>query len=173
MGLVIAMSELELPDAHCLLAAIGWLELGNPKEAKAELCPITLAGQRHPDVLEVRWRISVSAQDWEEALCAGRALVKAAPESCSGWVYQAYALRRTARGGLRQAWQALLPAYRRFPREPVIPFNLACYACQLHRLRAARAWLKRAIDIQGESTTKSMALKEPDLEPLWDEIGNL
>lgn len=164
------MSELPLPDAHCLLAAIGWLELGNPVEAQAELNWISEANQRRLDVLEVRWRICVGAQDWEEGLRMGRLLVELAPGSCSGWICQAYALRRSTPGGLKKAWDALLPAYELFPEEAVVPFNLACYACQLHHLAEARKWLKRAMDIDGEPAIKTMALQDPDLEPLWKEI---
>ena len=49
------MQKLEPPDTHCFSAAIGWLELGNLAEAKAELAQISPAQQEHPDVLEARW----------------------------------------------------------------------------------------------------------------------
>ena len=145
MALVIVMAELQLPDAHYLSAAIGWLELGNPAEARLELDQISTPSQCHLDVLEARWTICIRDQNWKDGLRTARALLEAAPETSSGWVYQAYALRRATPGGLRRAWNALLPAYERFPKEAVIPFNLACYACQLRKLKTARTWLKRAI----------------------------
>ena len=49
------MQPLEAPDCHHLRAADGWLELGSPAEAEAELALIAPEHQRHPDVLEMRW----------------------------------------------------------------------------------------------------------------------
>ncbi len=57
----------------------------------------------------------------------------------AGWLHRAYALRRVANGGLPQAWDALLPAAEKFPGEPVIAYNLSCYACQMQQLDASRA----------------------------------
>ena len=47
------MHKLEPPDTHCFLGAVGWLELGNLAEARAELAQVSAAQQEHPDVLEV------------------------------------------------------------------------------------------------------------------------
>ena len=88
------MKPIEPPDAHCLSAAIGWLELGNPGEAKAELALISTAGQTHPDVLEARWLVCAEQKAWAEALEAARVLTEAAPNRASGWLHLAYALRR-------------------------------------------------------------------------------
>jgi tetratricopeptide (TPR) repeat protein len=164
------MQPLEPPDSHCLSAALGWLGLGNRAEAKAELASISPARRNHPDVLEVRWAIYSEEQSWDPALEAARALIEAAPERAAGWIFQAYALRRVRHGGLQPAWDALRPAYDRFPRQPIIPFNLACYSCQMRRLEEARVWLERAAQIGGKKEIKPMALGEPDLQPLWQEI---
>jgi len=167
------MQKLEPPDTHYFLAAIGWLELGNPAEAGAELAQISPAQQEHPDVLEVRWSISAEQRRWEEGLQIAQALLRRAPKRSSGWLHRAYALRRVPQGGLQQAWEALLPAFDKFPKEPIIPFNLACYACQMRQLDAARDWLQRAMAISGKEKIKPMALKDSDLEPLWEEIRRL
>jgi hypothetical protein len=167
------MQQLEPPDIHYLAAAIGWLELGVPAEAEGELAHITPAHQHHPDVLEVRWVIFAQTARWEPALEVARALVKRAPNRSSGWLHHAYTLRRSAgegETGLQKAWEALLPAYDKFPREPTIPYNLSCYACQLHQFEEARAWLHRAIKLGDKEKIKRMALDDPDLQPLWDEI---
>jgi len=167
------MNPLEMPDAHYLSAALGWLELGVPVEAEAELSRITASNQRHPDVLEVRWLGLANLQRWDAALAVARELVRAAPQRSSGWLHQAYALRRAEGGGLQPAWEALLPAYEKFPSEPTIPYNLSCYACQLHRLDDARDWFHRAIQRGGAEQLKEMALHDPDLRPLWAEIRKL
>jgi hypothetical protein len=76
-------------------------------------------------------------------------------------------------GGLKQARACLVPAARRFPKEPIIPFNLSCYACQMSELEEARAWLQQAMQIGGREEIKNMALGDADLEPLWEEIRRL
>ena len=167
------MQKLEPPDIHYFFAAIGWLELGNLTESKAELAQISPAQQEHPDVLEVRWLVSAEQKHWEEGLQIAQALLRRAPKRSSGWLHQAYALRRVPDGGVQKAWEALLPASDKFPKELTIPFNLSCYACQLRQLDAARDWLKRAVAVGGKEKIKQMALKDSDLEPLWDEIRQL
>ena len=167
------MRKLEPPDTHCFSAAIGWLELGNLAEAKAELAQVSASQQEHPDVLELRWAISAQENHWEEGLEIAQTLLRCAPKRPSGWLHQAYALRRVADGGLQKAWDALLPASDKFPKELFIPFNLCCYACQLRQLDTARDWLKRAMAVGGKSKVKQMALGDSDLEPLWAEIRNL
>src|SRR5690349_19221854 len=144
------MSQLEPPNTHLLSAAAGWLGLGNIAEAKAELAQIETAYQEHPDVLELRWEIAASENKWENGLEIARKLLRSAPERASGWLHQAYALRRVPDGTVKKAWEALLPAFEKFPQESIISFNLSCYACQLGQLDAARVWFKRALVIGGK-----------------------
>jgi predicted Zn-dependent protease len=167
------MHKLEPPDTHYLLAALGWLELGNCAEAKAELAQISPAQADHPEVLELRWSILAEEKRWDEGLQVAQVLLRRAPERPTGWLHRAYALRRAPDGGLQKAWEALLPAFDKFPKEAIIPFNLSCYACQMRQLDAARDWLKRAVRIGGKEKIKRMALKDSDLEPLWAEIRAL
>lgn len=167
------MQPLGPPDTFHLSGAVGWFELGNFAEAKAELDRITPGRRSHPDVLEVRWMIHAREQDWGPALAAAEELVNSAPRRPSGWIHRAFALRRVKEGGLSAAWDALLPAHEKFPKEATIPYNLACYACQMSRLDEARLWLQRAIRIAGKAEIKSTAANDPDLEPLWPEIQKL
>src|SRR5438105_4093515 len=129
----IRMQRLEPSDIHCLSAAIGWLELGNTTEAGAELALVDPQHKEHPDVLEVRWLLCAQERRWEEALEIAGALVQSAPERSSGWLHQAYAMRRVPEGNVKKAWEALLPAFDKFPKEPTICYNLSCYACQMQQ----------------------------------------
>ncbi len=167
------MNKLEPPDSHYFTAAVGWIELGNLAEARAELTQVSAAQQENPDVLELRWSIAASEKQWDEALQVAQALVRRAPRRSSGWLHQAYALRRVPNGSIQKAWEALLPASDKFPKEPTIPFNLSCYACQLRQLELARDWLQRAVAVGGKEKVKRMALNDTDLEPLWAEIRQL
>ena len=169
-NLVGTMEPLEPPDTHYLSAALGWLELGNAAESICELGQIRPENVNHPDVLEVRWMVLARLEDWNGALLAARELVQQAPSRASGWLHHSYALRRVATGGLQAAWEALLPAWEQFPKEPIIAYNLACYACQLGEGRHAMVWLRRAMDVGEKMHIRAMALADEDLKPLWPSI---
>ncbi len=165
--------SLELSDIHRLNAALGWLGLGSAADARAELDAIPSARQLHPAVLEARWLLCAHEKNWTAALQIAEREVGGAPAAAAGWLHRAYALRRVDTGGLAQAWAALLPAAEKFPSEPVIAYNLSCYACQLNELDLARDWLRRAIVAGGKAAIKTMALEDEDLKPLWTEIQAL
>jgi len=167
------MQHLQPPDSHHFNAALGWLGLGARADAAAELDRISGEHQWHPDVLELRWEILAADKEWGAALEIARKLLTPAPERASGWLNQAYALRRAPEGSLEKAWDALKPAADRFPKVSLIPYNLSCYACQMAQLDEARAWLKRAMQTGGKQRIKKLALSDPDLEPLWQEIRKL
>jgi predicted Zn-dependent protease len=165
------MKSLELQDQRHLEAAQGWFELGNCVEASRELDEITAQMRGHPSVLEVRWQIYAAAKKWEYAAEIAKAISEFAPDNPFGFIHHAYSLHELKRP--REAWNVLLPVVDEFPKEYVIRYNLACYACQLGNLREARHWLKRAIDLAGTNKVKLMALNDPDLEPLWKELGEM
>jgi hypothetical protein len=64
-----------------------------------------------------------------------------------------------------------------FPEEPIVPFNLACYNCQLGKLSDTRTWLRTTWEVAEKQKTarewKLRAIDEKDLEPLWEEIRAL
>jgi predicted Zn-dependent protease len=161
------------PDSHHVSAALGWLGLGDLTEARAELAKVSRKNRHHPAVLEARWAVSAQAKDWRKALAIAQTELDRAPEESSGWLHRAYALRRVKGGGLAQAWDALLPAAGQFPDEPVIPYNLACYACQMQQFEVAWEWLHRAVAAGKKDFIKNLALTDDDLKPLWPEIKKL
>lgn len=167
------MKPLAPPDSHHLDAAIGWLGLGCAGDARAELEKISAINLNHPDVLEVRWTLCAHDRHWDDALKIAGLELKAAPGDSSGWLHRAYALRRVRDGGLPQAWDALLPAAEKFPAEPVIAYNLSCYACQMQQTDTALVWLQCAVKIGNKEAIKKMALDDDDLKPLWKEIEAL
>jgi hypothetical protein len=169
----IRVQVLEPPDIHRVNAALGWLGLSSPVDARAELDAIAPEQQSHPAVLEARWLLCAHEKNWRDALMVAEREVAVGPDKAAGWLHRAYALRRVEGGGLAQAWDALLPATEKFPDEAVIAYNLSCYACQMNKLTEARAWLHRAITTGDKDVMKKMALEDEDLKPLWAEIEDL
>lgn len=172
-----ARTEIEPPDTHYLVASEGWLELGAPAEAANELEQLSSAARKHPDSLQMYWAVHAAYENWTAALDVAEELVTNAPGEAAGWIHRAYATRRNSEGSLEAAWLALYPAAKLFPKEPIIPYNLACYACQMGRLQESKAWLGRALRIpaekSGKTMIKKMALADSDLEVLWGEIEKL
>jgi predicted Zn-dependent protease len=163
------MKPLELHDQRHLDAAQGWFELGNCIEVTEELDQIAPEVRGHPTVLEVRFHIYAAAKKWEYAAEIAKAISEFAPDNPFGFVQQADSLHKLKR--TQEAWNLLLPVVDEFPKEYIIRYNLACYACQLGNLKEARDWLKKAIDLADTKEVKLMALDDPDLELFWKEIG--
>jgi len=140
------------------------LELGDHLEANVELEKISPRLRMHPDVLLLRYEIFAKAKLWEAAFYVAQALVEVEPKEPCGWINQAFALRKMSSGSAQAAWDTLIPAAGKYPKNPIIPYNLACYACQMDRLKDAWDWLKLAISLEVSQEFKLMGLDEPDLK---------
>ena len=57
----------------------------------------------------------------------------------------------------------------RFPKIAVIPFNLACYECQLGHPDAAMSFLQKSFRL--DASFRDQALEDEDLKPIWDRLG--
>jgi|HubBroStandDraft_2_1064218.scaffolds.fasta_scaffold667285_2 Flp pilus assembly protein TadD len=167
------MQPLEPPDSHFVSAALGWLELGNWREAAAELEAVAPAMSQHPAVVRLRYEIHAKAGHWELATQDALILAKAVPDEPSTWTQLAYATRRKPGGGIPPAKAILAAAHKRFPGEALIAYNLACYECQLGNLPQARVLLREAFQLENRAIIKQMSLSDPDLEPLRQEIEKM
>ena len=146
--------------------ADGFLDLGMSDAAEAELARVPAAHHAGVPYRRMRLRLAEAAEQWAEAVALAEALCAALPEECGIWIELAYAKRRHA--GIPEARSVLQEAHSRFPRIGVIPFNLACYACQEGNLAEARTYLAQAFAI--EPRYREVALEDEDLESMWDEI---
>jgi Flp pilus assembly protein TadD len=167
------MTDLDYKSAHQLNAVLGWLELGNVKEAREELNRMGEKEQERPDLLEVRWILDARQEDWPAALQTAERLLEVAPENSVGWLHRAYAIRRVPEGSVQKAAEVLRPAVDKFPKEATIPYNLACYSCVLGEEEEAMDWLREAVRRGGIKKIRAMALGDDDLEPLWPKIRKL
>jgi predicted Zn-dependent protease len=162
------MEPLTGTDRRHVDAAEGWLGLGDLQEARAELAALSPDLADHPEVLEVRWHLHAAAKEWEPAAAVATKICEALPENVFGYVHHAYALHELKR--TQEARSVLLPARAKFPRDYIVPYNLACYACQLGDLDQAWTWLSQARSLAGTVLIYKMALADSDLEPLWGRI---
>lgn len=158
------------PFTRRLLAASGYLDLGLPEEAWAELETLNPPERRtEVPVLALRVAILHALQRWKPAaeLCCHLASVQ--PEEPGWLVSWAYATRRAE--SLAAARDILLRAQARFPGEAVIPFNLACYAAQSGEPAAAKNYLRRAFALDEDYRGK--AAVDPDLAPIRSSLDEL
>ncbi|XHR28940.1 MAG: tetratricopeptide repeat protein [Chthoniobacteraceae bacterium] len=151
-------------DQPYLNRAEGFLGLGMFKDAEAELAKMSPALAAAPEVLVVRLSIYQEEQRWAAMQAAAHKLAALDPGSFHWIVSLAYATRRAE--SIEAARAILMDALDRFPTEAIIPYNLACYACQLGDLGVARQFLDIALRLAPEM--KPMAREDEDLKPLWD-----
>jgi len=163
------MKPLDPPDSFHVLAASGWVDLGNSAEAQLELEKVAPEWQKHPVVLQTKWLVYADQKQWEQAMRAAIELVETEPNEPLGWVHQSYALHELRRTS--EARDQLLRVIDRFPGNATMRYNLACYECQLGNLDQARTWLEQAYRAGERAEMQAMALKDVDLKPLWEEIG--
>ena len=166
------MADLEWPDHHHVNATIGWLMLGNVREARIEFERISPPSRRQPNVLGVEWNLLSREQRWEEAVVAAESQLAATPDDPEPWIHRSFALHELRR--TREALDLLLPAAAFFPQETIIRYNLACYLSQLGNLPDARQWFEQVLTLAKSPAEKQRrldaALEDKDLQPLWPEF---
>jgi tetratricopeptide (TPR) repeat protein len=164
------MARLDRSDRLHLEAAQGWLGLQNWREANEELDQITPLLRAHADVLKVRWEVCAQAKQWEHGLKVANSLTAKTPRDSFGPIRAAHALYQLGR--TEAAHDLLSAVLEQFPKDQVITYNLACYCCQLGKLKEAMAYVERAIDLAGNNI-RQHALGDKALETLWVNIAEL
>ena len=168
------MSKLEPPGSLHLQAAEGWIGLGNYAEANDELEQIAAANRAHPDVLQLRWRIYAKALKWDACLDIATTLTRMTPERRFGWIHRAHALDKLGR--TLEAKDLLVSVVNEFESNSTIPYHLAQYCARLGQVDEAKQWLGKAFlsadGMEAVDRLRKMALEDPDLEPLWKNIGS-
>src|ERR1043165_4852280 len=106
------MKPLEPPDSVHLLAAQGWVELGDHLEANVELQNIGPQLRGHPDVLEVRWHICAKAKKWPDCVEIAEGIIQLAPNRVDGWLHRSFALHEMRR--TQEAFDQLVPVVDKF-----------------------------------------------------------
>jgi tetratricopeptide (TPR) repeat protein len=165
------VETLDDTDRWHLRAAEGWLGLGSWRDAQQELEAIPAAKRRQPETLEVQWEITAAAKDWNAALEIAAITIQLAPDDVAGWIHRSYSLHELKR--TPEARDNLLRVVDKFPDNPTLRYNLACYECQLGRLDQAWTWLRKALRLGNVGGLLKMALEDIDLVPLHSRCQRL
>jgi len=152
--------------ARDLLAIEGYLELGLPDEAARLLEQLPAPEQAALEAQGLRAQIYLAQKRWPEAAAVAADLIGAQPEEAGWWINCAYATRRS--DSVAAAEQILLRAAALHPKESMILYNLACYACVTGRLDEARDRLRRAAALH--PAIHELALYDDDLRALRGEL---
>lgn len=139
--------------------ANGYRELGMYSYALKELNALSSEQAQSQTALQMRLAILMDANRWKNALTVARKLHSIAPENADSHVNLAFVVRRTK--SLESAQSILLEAAQKFPTVAIIPYNLACYACQNGDFESAKAYLSKAFSL--DKTCLDMAKNDEDL----------
>jgi predicted Zn-dependent protease len=153
--------------AQRLQPAIGYLQLGLMEEANEEIEALPPEAKSEKIVLELQVEIHSGMAEWQSMREIAGFLTHEWPDDSQHWISLAYATRRCR--SITEAEMILLTAVKLHPKEAMIHFNLACYAAQAGELEAARERLAQAEMLAPGA--RMMAMKDPDLEPLWPDLG--
>ena len=136
---------LDSPDQQHWQAAVGSVELGMFAEADSELDKIDPFCRALPEVLAVRLAIYRGLKKWELMQQIAKRLKEFEPDNVQWTISLTYATRRAY--SIDVAMEILLNAVAKFPKEAAIPYNLACYHCQLGEIAKTKRYLRQAFEI--------------------------
>jgi tetratricopeptide (TPR) repeat protein len=157
---------IEPPNKQVFEAACGYAELGMFHEANEQLDKIDPFLRAVPEVLAVRLAIYRGLEKWELMQEISKRLRQFEPENIQWTISLAYATRRAY--SIDIATEILLNAEAKFPKEAAIPYNLACYYCQLKEIEKAKRYLEKAFEI--DLNWRLAALEDEDLQSLWNDL---
>ncbi len=140
--------------------ATGFLELGLPEDALAELEDVPDAIGHSSLIQHLRVDAFFRLQRWAEAATICEPKLREEPGDPAWWIQCAYALRRAE--SIRRAEETLRAALEHHPDHSLIHYNLACYACVEGREEEARALFEKAAEEDIDLYLK-MAKGDPDL----------
>jgi tetratricopeptide (TPR) repeat protein len=146
-------------DAACR-RALGFLQLGMPEDALAELDELTVT---HSVAQHLRVDALFRLKRWPDAAAICLPMTEQEPADPGWWIQAAYAQRRAR--SIEEAEMILRAGLTRHPANGLMLYNLACYACVGQRIDEARKWLGKAVALDPD-TMLAMAGRDPDLEAL-------
>jgi hypothetical protein len=147
-----------------LEAADGYLFLGLPTDALAELDKIPKEDRSQAMVLIACTRVLLHLKKWEDAEHLATQGTIRHPDHEEFTVQRAFALHQLQRG--EAAMNVILEAPEWLRRTGILHYNLACYEAQLGDLKTARQCIKVACKMN--TAMRKNAAVDPDLRGLWN-----
>lgn len=142
--------------------AVGYANLGMVNDALDELEHLSPSMATDGGVMEFKLRLLERGQKWSDAASLAAKLASSHPNEARWFVAWAFAKRRS--DSIETASKILSEAASLHPKDPLIQFNLGCYAAQRGDLNAAQTHVRRAIELNHD--LEKLAHEDPDLEPL-------
>ncbi len=142
-----------------LNAASGWLELGLPDEALAELEALPLEDRGNRRALELKLSAQMENQSWNPASETARLLCLKAADEPEFFLRAAFCLHET--GDTLAACNWLLRGPKSLFEMAIFHYNLACYLWTLGEANRARSHLRQAIAM--DQSYLDAALSDRDL----------
>ncbi len=142
--------------------AVGYANLGMVNDALDELEHLSPSMAADGGVMEFKLRLLERGQKWSDAASLAAKLASSHPNEARWFVAWAFAKRRS--DSIETASKILSEAASLHPKDPLIQFNLGCYAAQRGDLNAAQTHVRRAIELNHD--LEKLAHEDPDLEPL-------
>ncbi len=143
-------------------AAEGYLELGMPAEAWAELAGLHPTISALPEITLLQLHILNKLGRWEDATTLGEATISSHPMGGDFYLVTSYAKRRFR--SVAEAKALLLTGEPVLNAEAIFHYNVGCYDCLLGNLDEAVGRLERAFLI--DPRYRQTALDDEDLTAL-------
>lgn len=143
--------------------AMGFLELGMPEDAIAELDDLSPEGADFSPVRHLKVDALFQLKDWAPAAEICLQMLEREPSDPGWWIQAAYAMRRA--NSIEEAEIILRSGLQGHPRHGLMLYNLACYACVQERFAEACTLLSQALAGEPDPIL-AMAEKDPDLEQI-------
>lgn len=124
-------------------AATGWLELGLPDEALAELGDLPDEARHQRVAMELKLAAQMMCESWNSAADTARLLCLQAADEPVFFLRAAFCLHET--GDTLAACNWLLRGPKTLFEMPISHYNLACYLWTLGDASRARIHLRQAI----------------------------
>ena len=157
---------LEETNQRRLRAAQGFLELGLPLDANAELEEIDVEVRHLPEVLAVRLDVYRVLGRWEHMQAVAKRLSIHDPDE-PRWILSAADATRHVES-VEAAMVILCNAADRQPSVAMFHYKLACLVAGKGDMSAAKLHIGRAFELNKE--LRLQALDDEDLRAMWDSL---
>jgi len=147
-----------------LRSALGWLELGLPEEALAELEELAARDRMRRQALELKLFAQMKAGRWNAGADTGRLLCLREPKEPRFFLHAAYCLHETGDTVAARNW--LMTGPSTLMEDPLFHYNIACYHAVLGEEKQARSHLSRALSMDGSLRRRAEA--DDDLASLGE-----